>query len=193
MNLAHKARAQPTSTVGMASIEQPPGDHAETRSGDMTMTDLIDAAPSAPARTVASQPAPPSAPSPAGAGGSAARRWMVIIDGQLLRQLRRQRGLSQEMLADQAGVSAATVGRLERSGRPSCRGRTLGRIAAVLGEHPAAIIPTDDQAKGALQQPLMNDQLRSVGGVSGPALSVVHGAVAAPSPLPRGLGPGAPR
>ena len=157
------------------------------------MTDLIDAAPSAPARTVASQPAPPSAPSPAGAGGSAARRWMVIIDGQLLRQLRRQRGLSQEMLADQAGVSAATVGRLERSGRPSCRGRTLGRIAAVLGEHPAAIIPTDDHATGVLQRPLMNDQPRCIGRVSGPALPVVHGAAAAPYPFARDSGSGEPR
>jgi predicted transcriptional regulator len=118
---------------------------------------------------------------------------MVIIDGQRLRQLRRQRGLSQEMLADQAGVSAATVGRLERCGRPSCRGRTLGRVAAVLGEHPAAIIPTDDHTKGVLHQPLMNDQPRSVGGVSGPALPIAHGAVVAPSLLARGVGPGEPR
>jgi DNA-binding XRE family transcriptional regulator len=157
------------------------------------MTDLIDTAPSAHTPTAASQPAPPSAPAPAGAGGSAARRWMVIVDGQRLRQLRRQRGLSQEMLADQAGVSAATVGRLERCGRPSCRGRTLGRIAAVLGEQPAAIIPTDDHAKGVLQQPLMNDQPRCIGRVSGPALPVVHGAVAAPYPLARDSGPGEPR
>jgi len=27
----------------------------------------------------------------------------------------------------------------------------LARLAAVLGEHPAAIIPTDDRAKGVLQ------------------------------------------
>ena len=37
-----------------------------------------------------------------------------ILDGQRLRQLRRQRGLSQEELADQAGVSLTTVARLER-------------------------------------------------------------------------------
>ena len=157
------------------------------------MTDLIDTASSAHTLTATSHLEPPLPPAPAGAGGSAARRWMVIVDGQRLRQLRRQRGLSQEMLADQAGVSAATVGRLERCGRPSCRGRTLGRIAAVLGEHPAAIIPTDDHAKGVLQQPLMNDQPRSVGGVSGPALPIAHGAMAAPSPLARGVGPGEPR
>jgi transcriptional regulator with XRE-family HTH domain len=66
---------------------------------------------------------------------------MVSIDGQRLRQLRLQGGLSQEMLADRAGVSLATVGRLERHGHPSCRGRTLARLAAALGEHPAAIYP----------------------------------------------------
>jgi Helix-turn-helix domain len=115
---------------------------------------------------------------------------MVIIDGQRLRQLRRQRGLSQETLADRAGVSVATVGRLERCGRPSCRGRTLGRLAAVLGEHPAAIIPTDHQAQGVIQQPLMNHQPRSIGRVSGPALPAVHGTATAPYPLARDTGPG---
>ena len=37
-----------------------------------------------------------------------------ILDGPRLRQLRRQRGLSQEELAGQAGVSVTTVARLER-------------------------------------------------------------------------------
>lgn len=60
-----------------------------------------------------------------------------ILDGQRLRQLRRQRGLSQEELADQAGVSLTTVARLERQLCTSCRGWTLGRLARALGEHPA--------------------------------------------------------
>ena len=60
-----------------------------------------------------------------------------ILDGQRLRQLRRQRGLSQEGLADQAGLSVATVARLERQTSAPCRGRTLGRLARALGEHPA--------------------------------------------------------
>jgi len=115
---------------------------------------------------------------------------MVIVDGQRLRQLRRQRGLSQEMLADRAGVSAATVGRLERCGRPSCRGSTLGRIAAVLGEHPTAIIPTDHHVKGAIQQPRMNDQPRGIGRVPGPALRAVQGVAATPYPLARDASPG---
>jgi transcriptional regulator with XRE-family HTH domain len=57
-----------------------------------------------------------------------------ILDGQRLRQLRRQRGLSQEELADRAGVSVTTVGRLERRPNAPC----LGRLARALGEHPAA-------------------------------------------------------
>lgn len=60
-----------------------------------------------------------------------------ILDGQRLRQLRRQRGVSQEELADQAGVSLTTVARLERQSCASCRGWTLGRLARALGEHPA--------------------------------------------------------
>ena len=77
----------------------------------------------------------------ASAGSNRARPWIVVADGQRLRQLRRQRGMSQEALADRAGMSVATVGRLERQDRPSCRGRTLARLAAVLGERPAAIMP----------------------------------------------------
>ena len=42
-----------------------------------------------------------------------ARPLVFVLDGQRLRQLRRQRGMSQEALADRAGISAATVGRLD--------------------------------------------------------------------------------
>jgi DNA-binding XRE family transcriptional regulator len=62
-----------------------------------------------------------------------------MLDGHRLRQLRHQRGLSQEDLADQAGISPTTVARLERQRRASCRGWTLGRLARALGEHPAAM------------------------------------------------------
>jgi transcriptional regulator with XRE-family HTH domain len=51
--------------------------------------------------------------------------------------MRRQRGLSQEELAGQAGVSLTTIARLERQASASCRGCTLGRLARALGEHPA--------------------------------------------------------
>jgi transcriptional regulator with XRE-family HTH domain len=67
------------------------------------------------------------------------QRWITVLDGERLRKLRRQRGLSQEKLANRAGISITTVARLERSPRPSCRGRTLARLAAALGEQPAAM------------------------------------------------------
>jgi DNA-binding XRE family transcriptional regulator len=68
------------------------------------------------------------------------RWWITALDGKRLRALRRQRGLSQEKLADRAGISTATVARLERHPHPSCRGRTLARLAAALGEYPATIM-----------------------------------------------------
>ena len=62
-----------------------------------------------------------------------------ILDGHLLRQLRRQRGLSQEELADQAGISLTTVARLERQPHAPCRGWTLGRLARAVGENPTTM------------------------------------------------------
>jgi len=71
-----------------------------------------------------------------------AGQWTAVLDGPRLRHLRRLHGLSQENLADQAGISPATVARLEREPRPSCRTRTMARLAAALGEHPATITHT---------------------------------------------------
>jgi transcriptional regulator with XRE-family HTH domain len=68
--------------------------------------------------------------------GGARARWTAVIDGDQLRQLRRQHGLSQESLAYQAEISPSTVTRLERQARASCR--TLGRLARALGEQPDA-------------------------------------------------------
>jgi DNA-binding XRE family transcriptional regulator len=42
-----------------------------------------------------------------------ARRWFVVVDGRRLRQLRRQHGLSQAVLAGRAGISVTTIGRLD--------------------------------------------------------------------------------
>ena len=61
-----------------------------------------------------------------------------ILDGHRLRQLRRQRGLSQAELADQAGISLTTVARLERQFYAPCRGWTLGCLARALGEDATA-------------------------------------------------------
>ena len=62
-----------------------------------------------------------------------------ILDGHLLRQLRRQRGLSQADLADQASISLTTVARLERQPHAPCRGWTLGRLARAVGEDPTTM------------------------------------------------------
>jgi transcriptional regulator with XRE-family HTH domain len=69
------------------------------------------------------------------------QRWFTVVDGQRLRRLRNQRGLSQEQLADRAGISPATVARLERQPAAPCRSRTLGRVAAALDEEPAHLTP----------------------------------------------------
>jgi hypothetical protein len=55
-----------------------------------------------------SQPAPITGR----AGRRTTQRWIVTANGRRLRQLRRQHGLSQEMLAAVAGISLTTVGRL---------------------------------------------------------------------------------
>jgi DNA-binding XRE family transcriptional regulator len=65
--------------------------------------------------------------------------YTAIIDGHLLRQLRRQHGLSLENLAWKAGVGLTTLGRLEREARPRCRTWTLVSLARELGEDPATI------------------------------------------------------
>jgi transcriptional regulator with XRE-family HTH domain len=77
-------------------------------------------------------------PGPGSARTRPARPRTFVLDGQRLRHLRRQRGLSQQELADHAGLSLTTVARLERQKAAPCRGRTLGRLARALGEHPAA-------------------------------------------------------
>jgi predicted transcriptional regulator len=76
-------------------------------------------------------------------------RWTTVIDGQLLRRMRRQRGLSQERLADLAGVSLTTVARLERRSLQPCRTWTLCRIANALEQQPD---PTGDKRTGETQR-----------------------------------------
>jgi DNA-binding XRE family transcriptional regulator len=78
-----------------------------------------------------------------------AQRWTTVLDGERLRQLRQQHGLTQEKLADLARISLTTMARLERQNRSPCRSWTLGRLAAALNETPAAITP-DEHAQGAV-------------------------------------------
>jgi transcriptional regulator with XRE-family HTH domain len=66
---------------------------------------------------------------------------MMPVDGGRLRALRQARGLSRDVLASRAGISASTVARLEQQRRTSCRGRTLTRLSAALDADPSAITP----------------------------------------------------
>ena len=69
------------------------------------------------------------------------QRWVTVLDGTQLRQLRRQHGLSQHQLAAEAGISQSTIARLEPCSRATCRSRTLARLAAALQVQPAAMTP----------------------------------------------------
>ena len=80
-------------------------------------------------------------------------RWTTTLNGTRLRQLRHEHGLSQEALADRAGISLTTVVRLERRARTPCRCRTLARLAAALGAQPAAIGLVPETGTAAPAQP----------------------------------------
>jgi len=73
-----------------------------------------------------------------------AQRHYTVLDGLLLRKLRREHGLSQEKLASLAGISLTTIARLEGQPRPPCRCRTLARLATALGEPPDTLDPSLD-------------------------------------------------
>jgi DNA-binding XRE family transcriptional regulator len=77
----------------------------------------------------------------------------IVIDGRQLRQWRRQHGLSQEKLAHLAGISVTTVARLERQPRASCRGYTLGRLAAALGAHTVGMTGPEPDHRAAGPSP----------------------------------------
>lgn len=70
---------------------------------------------------------------------NALQPYSAVIDGHLLRRLRRQRGLSIDRLAHLAGVDRTTLGRLEREARPRCRMSTLSALARELDVDPVTI------------------------------------------------------
>ena len=82
-------------------------------------------------------------------GQDPAQRWITLLDGHRLRRLRHSHGLTQAELAAKAGLSNATVARLEASTCPACRCRTLARLAAALGADPALTARTLPGRAGA--------------------------------------------
>jgi anti-sigma regulatory factor (Ser/Thr protein kinase)/DNA-binding XRE family transcriptional regulator len=77
------------------------------------------------------------------------QEWSVVLDGEQLRGLRRQRGMSQEALCSESGVSIDTIARLERGRRPVCRGRTAGRLARALGVAPLSLLAPEQTGRPA--------------------------------------------
>ena len=72
-----------------------------------------------------------------------AKAGIVAVDGARLRELRRQRGLSQFTLASRAGVDVSTVARLERHSGPAlCRFYVRRRLADALGEQTHSLEPS---------------------------------------------------
>jgi transcriptional regulator with XRE-family HTH domain len=60
-----------------------------------------------------------------------------VMDGEKIRAMRQERGLSRGELAQAAGVSAETVARVERGDRVLAR--TGWRVARVFGMRPSEI------------------------------------------------------
>jgi anti-sigma regulatory factor (Ser/Thr protein kinase)/DNA-binding XRE family transcriptional regulator len=127
------------SAVTWFELATPPSNMPRTIKDMGTTTAGPDLSPSGcPSSLVGSQPAPAL---PIADSGRTIPPRTTVLDGARLRRLRRLRGLSQERLASHAGISLTTVTRLESQSCAPCRCRTLGRLAAALGEHPAAILP----------------------------------------------------
>ena len=110
---------------------------------------------------------------PARTRAQRSQRWVTVLDGTRLRQLRRQHGLSQQQLAAKAGISQSTVVRLEPCSRTTCRSRTLARLAAALEVQPATLTPDGPPAsprRGADRA----ESSRPAAGTVNPAVRSIH-------------------
>jgi Predicted transcriptional regulators len=67
------------------------------------------------------------------------------IVGRNIRRLRRERGLSQEDLADELGVHRTYMGGVER-GERNLTLRSLERLASRLGVDPVSLLADPDRA-----------------------------------------------
>ena len=81
------------------------------------------------------------------------RRWGGHVSeadvgdfGTLLRRLRRDRGMTQEELAERAGISVRTVSDLERGSSQTPYRGTIGELAAALQLEPADREPSSPPA-----------------------------------------------
>jgi transcriptional regulator with XRE-family HTH domain len=86
----------------------------------------------------------------------------IVVDGEQLARLRRQRTLTQEQLAERAGCSADTIRRLEQGRRDSARLSTLEAIADALGVSTAAFVRSS--GRSSAQRPTSAAVPGSAGG-----------------------------
>jgi DNA-binding XRE family transcriptional regulator len=66
--------------------------------------------------------------------------WMAVVDGQILRKLRDDFGLSQKALAESAGVSLKIAKRLEDGPSARCMPYIAGRLVLALNEDHTVIV-----------------------------------------------------
>ncbi len=118
---------------------------------------------------------PPDSGAPAGRGASGSLDEIVTSIGPKLRELRLQRGLSLQQLAERADVSAAAIHKIERSGMvPTIT--TLLKLAAALNRPVAYFVNEDAEQTGpavlipADERRVVYTSHRGIdlGGISGP-------------------------
>jgi transcriptional regulator with XRE-family HTH domain len=63
------------------------------------------------------------------------------IDGNKLKQAREAAGLTQQQLAEKAGIQVGTLSRLENGRQDNPHGSTIGAIAAALGVTRQDLMP----------------------------------------------------
>jgi transcriptional regulator with XRE-family HTH domain len=67
----------------------------------------------------------------------------VQIDGERLRQLRRERALSQQALERMTGIAQSTISNLEVGNRPA-RLSTIRKLAEALGVEPRELMKGEE-------------------------------------------------
>jgi transcriptional regulator with XRE-family HTH domain len=89
--------------------------------------------------------------------------------GARLRQARNERGLTQEQLAERAGVSRDIIAKLEQEQRTTARITTLGRLANALGITLSALLDRRERLERAGQDGILavRDALLSVADLPG--------------------------
>lgn len=76
--------------------------------------------------------------------------WEQIV-GANVRRLRKERGLSQESLAGEAGLAMRHLGRIERGqGNPTVA--VLAKLAEVLGVHPTDFYAETDRRVSSIKR-----------------------------------------